>query len=84
MKVFKSWEVADKNTHINTLDHQIILKSGDTVPLIDTYGMTQLLNELIESAPCRQRSILSSVRGFLVVLALSVHSLFEGMAIGEH
>jgi len=28
------------------------------------------------------RKLLSSVRGFLVVLALSVHSLFEGMAVG--
>jgi len=28
------------------------------------------------------RKLLSSVRGFLVVVALSVHSLFEGMAVG--
>jgi len=30
-----------------------------------------------------EKMILSSLRNFLVVLALSIHSIFEGMAIGE-
>ena len=31
----------------------------------------------------RERKVLFSVRNFLIVLALSVHSIFEGMAIGK-
>ena len=31
----------------------------------------------------RERQVLFSVRNFLIVLALSVHSIFEGMAIGK-
>ena len=31
----------------------------------------------------RKRKVLFSVRNFLIVLALSVHSIFEGMAIGK-
>ena len=30
-----------------------------------------------------EKKILASLRSFLVVVALSIHSLFEGMAIGE-
>ena len=32
----------------------------------------------------RERQVLFSVRSLLIVLALSVHSIFEGMAIGEY
>ena len=32
----------------------------------------------------RERQVLFSVRNFLIVLALSVHSIFEGMAIGKY
>ena len=32
----------------------------------------------------RERKVLFSVRNFLIVLALSVHSVFEGMAIGKY
>ena len=31
----------------------------------------------------REKKILSSIRNFLIVLALSIHSVFEGMAIGK-
>ena len=30
----------------------------------------------------REKKILSKIRNFLIVLALSIHSVFEGMAIG--
>ena len=30
-----------------------------------------------------EKKVLASLRSFLVVLALSIHSLFEGMAIGR-
>jgi zinc transporter ZupT len=32
----------------------------------------------------REKKILSSIRNFLIVLALSIHSVFEGMAIGNN
>ena len=32
----------------------------------------------------RERQVLFSVRTLLIVLALSVHSIFEGMAIGKN
>ena len=31
----------------------------------------------------REKKILASIRNFLIVLALSIHSVFEGMAIGK-
>ena len=31
----------------------------------------------------REKKILSYVRNFLIVLSLSIHSVFEGMAIGK-
>ena len=31
----------------------------------------------------REKKILSSIRNFLIVLALSIHSVFEGMLIGK-
>ncbi len=34
------------------------------------------------SSLAREKNILSSIRNFLIVLALSIHSVFEGMAIG--
>ena len=32
----------------------------------------------------REKKILSSIRNFLIVLALSIHSVFEGMLIGKN
>ena len=31
----------------------------------------------------KERSFLSAIRSFIIVLALSIHAIFEGMAIGE-
>jgi zinc transporter ZupT len=31
----------------------------------------------------KEKSILSAIRSFVIVLALSIHAIFEGMAIGE-
>ena len=35
------------------------------------------------TASVREQKITFSIRNFLIILALSVHSIFEGMAIGE-
>ena len=35
------------------------------------------------SAAAKERKFLSSVRSFIIVIALSIHSVFEGMAIGK-
>ena len=34
------------------------------------------------SAKAKEKKLLSSIRSFVIVLALSIHSIFEGMAIG--
>ena len=34
--------------------------------------------------PSRERRILTTIRNVLVVLALSLHSVFEGMAVGKY
>jgi hypothetical protein len=31
----------------------------------------------------KEKSILSAIRSFVIVLALSIHAIFEGMAIGK-
>ena len=41
-------------------------------------------NQTLREASGKEKGVLISVRSFLVVLALSVHSVFEGMAIGEY
>ena len=40
-------------------------------------------SSLMKAKKKKDTSMLSSLRSFLVVLALSVHSIFEGMAIGD-
>jgi zinc transporter ZupT len=35
------------------------------------------------NAAAKEKKILSSIRSFVIVLALSIHSIFEGMAIGK-
>ena len=40
-------------------------------------------SSLMKAKKKKDTSMLSSLRSFLVVLALSVHSIFEGMAIGN-
>ena len=35
------------------------------------------------SASTREKKMMFSIRNFLIVLALSVHSIFEGMAVGN-
>ncbi len=36
------------------------------------------------SEKSKQKLLLSKIRSFIIVLALSVHSIFEGMAIGDY
>ena len=35
------------------------------------------------NAKAKEKKLLSSIRSFVIVLALSIHSIFEGMAIGK-
>ncbi len=35
------------------------------------------------NAAAKEKKFLSSIRSFVIVLALSIHSIFEGMAIGK-
>jgi zinc transporter ZupT len=37
----------------------------------------------MEKALSKEQRILTTIRNVLVVLALSLHSVFEGMAVGE-
>jgi zinc transporter ZupT len=36
------------------------------------------------NAKAKEKKLLSSIRSFVIVMALSVHSIFEGMAIGKN
>ena len=50
--------------------------------------MARLLLWLIRAggsaaAGARERKMLFSLRNFVIVLALSIHSVFEGMAVGK-
>ena len=40
-------------------------------------------NKPVLSAEAKEKKFLSSIRSFVIVLALSIHSIFEGMAIGK-
>ena len=40
-------------------------------------------NKPVLSAEAKEKKIMSSIRSFVIVLALSIHSIFEGMAIGK-
>ena len=51
--------------------------SSDSDTSIESASKTEIQRNRSE------KKILASLRSFLVVLALSIHSLFEGMAIGE-
>jgi zinc transporter ZupT len=39
--------------------------------------------DLAESGQSSEKKLLTSLRSFIIVMALSVHSVFEGMAIGN-
>ena len=66
--------------------------SFDEASLLNHYGLPAVIvedgngNGKSRTEPFngdRERKVLFSVRNFLIVLALSVHSIFEGMAIGK-
>ena len=58
--------------------------SLDEASLPNHYGLPTVHSENKEIGNNdRERQVLFSVRNFLIVLALSVHSIFEGMAIGK-
>ena len=58
--------------------------SLDEASLPNHYGLPAVDADQKTNAKCdRERKVLFSVRNFLIVLALSVHSIFEGMAIGR-
>lgn len=56
-------------------DHEIICQSHN-------HGHSHLSATLQSSAPADNDVLASSLRGLFIVLALSLHELFEGMAIG--
>jgi len=67
----------------------VFTMSSTSITSIDSYSSaTDSLAIKISKTPGKAkqtrdtRKVLSSLRGFLVVAALSVHSLFEGMAVG--
>lgn len=35
-------------------------------------------------AKAKEKKLLSSIRSFVIVMALSIHAIFEGMAIGKY
>jgi hypothetical protein len=37
----------------------------------------------VPDVKAKERSLLSAIRSFVIVLALSIHAIFEGMAIGK-
>ena len=60
--------------------------SLDEASLPNHYGLPAVdmgADNKTKSNSDRERKVLFSVRNFLIVLALSVHSVFEGMAIGK-
>jgi zinc transporter 1/2/3 len=58
-------------------------QSLDEASLPNHYGLPTVDKEIKETINIgKERKVLFSVRNFLIVLALSVHSIFEGMAIG--
>ena len=59
-------------------------QSLDEASLPNHYGLPTVDKEIKETMNIgKERKVLFSVRNFLIVLALSVHSIFEGMAIGK-
>jgi len=72
-------KMADVETPIRGIDN----RAYDSTEATESYHSTQSTNSS-QNDPKNDKSdtILSSLRSFLVVVALSVHSLFEGMAVG--
>ena len=58
------------------------LETLNTVPR-GVSGKKVKKDKPVLSAAAKERKILSSIRSFVIVLALSIHSVFEGMAIGK-
>ena len=59
--------------------------SLDEASLPNHYGLPAVDTDIkAKTNTDRERKVLFSVRNFLIVLALSVHSIFEGMAIGKY
>jgi len=67
-------------TSYASFDAESMSMSTPTTAKGNFVGSTNSLQS--DNSIAREKSFLSSVRGFLIVLALSIHSLFEGMAIG--
>jgi len=71
-------KVADVETPIRGIDN----RGYDSTEAKESYTSTHSTNSSEVDNKQDGNSILSNLRSFLVVVALSVHSLFEGMAVG--
>jgi len=70
--------VADVETPIRGIDN----RGYDSTEATESYTSTQSTNSSEVDNRQDGSTLLSNLRSFLVVVALSVHSLFEGMAVG--
>ena len=68
----------DTTSHTN-----VVVTSGSGVSGNNNNSVKKKKNKPVLSAEAKEKKIMSSIRSFVIVLALSIHSIFEGMAIGK-
>lgn len=69
----------DTTSHTN-----VVVTSGSGVSSNNNNSVKKKKkNKPVLSAEAKEKKIMSSIRSFVIVLALSIHSIFEGMAIGK-
>ena len=60
---------------------------ADSFSLPEHHGLPKvdpkMSKETAKTASVREKKMMFSIRNFLIVLALSIHSIFEGMAVGK-
>ena len=75
-------------TSYNTFNPDKRAERGDSLSLPEDHGIPTLdvkhPSKAAKTANVREKKIMFSIRNFLIVLALSVHSIFEGMAVGKN
>lgn len=70
---------------MNTTSY-IIKNDDDDLPAKTFQNSNQTIDDELKeftNEKSKQKLLLSKIRSFIIVLALSVHSIFEGMAIGN-
>jgi zinc transporter ZupT len=58
-------------------------KASEIASPADAEKTKQKVGKSPLNAKAKEKKLLSSIRSFVIVMALSVHSIFEGMAIGK-